>query len=549
MPIHFLSSFLQPLRMISQAYSPSPETWQKIHLVAQDTLKDMAYLAGACALTYFIILSPIDAIGVITLGAFAYYLFKPVFDSFLSPTDSSEDNALTPLSQRPASRLDAPPPLKNPFWANNCFMNAAFQMILQNKTLKEGLKTATDVWITRYEDLRLLSSYLNNKTQDVVVWTSRPPSDLSFFFIPSVLALFAHEDFSELRQYLRTHLPLEIKISFETLISHIHDKKPFDPLALFHKTTHHIQILGILTHEDAKLLIAEAWNRLKGKKDAFIKLKEILNACDHPHRSESFSPVSLNPLRAFLITNHTQGQQDAADFLGVMLNLIAESGIPFSFFFQVKEHLSYHRVDPDYHEDLTEERAMQLSSLPSNNQLTKIVPDFQLCLPLLSQNNPCGQTLLDTLSSWHQPSEDNTPAHFINQEKIFRYQLDQQKVSFPSSPERFILSLKRSFSDGRKNDAPVSIPEMLYLQGKMYQIQSAVIHEGSSYGGHYWSLVRQVSDDGHPGWWLCNDDNISEASTETIKHALTYGSFYLFEKLSFEEETKALMQELPYPLE
>lgn len=52
-----------------------------------------------------------------------------------------------------------------------------------------------------------------------------------------------------------------------------------------------------------------------------------------------------------------------------------------------------------------------------------------------------------------------------------------------------------------KDNEPIKYPEILNVAGTVYQFNSAIIHEGSLEGGHYWAICRK-SD----GYYLFNDD-------------------------------------------
>jgi ubiquitin C-terminal hydrolase len=73
-----------------------------------------------------------------------------------------------------------------------------------------------------------------------------------------------------------------------------------------------------------------------------------------------------------------------------------------------------------------------------------------------------------------------------------------------------VFQLKRFKEQGGhkvKNTDPVSYPEVLELEGGTYRFNSAIIHEGSLEGGHYWSICRK-----NDGYFILNDDTFKPTS-------------------------------------
>ena len=530
---------------------PSQQTSAKISSIAQETLKDLGQalaLVGGCTFLFFY---PIDAIATLSGGALIYYfilkeecdaLFEKIFGKPQPPDadNSSDPGLLSRIFSSPPFVPGQPPRLRNS--GSTCFMNAGLQAFLNDPVLKEGLKLSTPLSTKKYEDqkyqdLAILCSYLHNEERAVALSHAKTPLRQQGSLIPSILSLFAQEDFSELRSYLLRHLPT-FQISFEVLVDKIRKKEPFDPDILFGYKNSQQEILDFfLSTPDMKRLILAAKNKEKEKKEAFIALGEILEKCEMYEQGTDFPKdvICLHSLRPLLPHRCTHGQQDAIDFVTALINQIVESGISCPYFFPLTHEKHYSRADI---EEAVEKVALESrgtrdpSPMTPGGILGTTDPTFQFIVTPQPQDNPNGQILLDRLLGWHLPSDATEPCVFLGDDnQPHLYKLSQEKMTLPQLPEKFILSLNRILQGGRKNDAPVEIPQQLEIQGQRYQMQSAVRHSGGSWGGHYVSLVRKIHHE-EPIWWVCDDASIYKACDANIKSFLNKGSFYFFEKIS-----------------
>lgn len=77
-------------------------------------------------------------------------------------------------------------------------------------------------------------------------------------------------------------------------------------------------------------------------------------------------------------------------------------------------------------------------------------------------------------------------------------------MSVSKLPAILVLQLKRFREQGGhkiKNNDPVRYPEVLNFQGSNYRFNSAIVHEGSLEGGHYWTICQKQD-----GYFIFNDD-------------------------------------------
>jgi hypothetical protein len=70
----------------------------------------------------------------------------------------------------------------------------------------------------------------------------------------------------------------------------------------------------------------------------------------------------------------------------------------------------------------------------------------------------------------------------------------------------YILTLKRTLEDGKKNEKKITTTAKPAIGGKIFKIVSALIHTGKSSGGHYYNII--YGEDGRPLLEL-NDKRIS----------------------------------------
>ncbi len=520
-------------------FTISKETSDTISTIAQETLTCLGYgLVGATAAAAFVYY-PIDATAIVATTGFVYWilqdecraLFEKIFGKPKDP-DNTTGPSLGFFERwfpKPVFIQGQPPCLSNNTHTA-CFMNAPFQSILNDPPLKKSLQVSTTLWNDRYQALDTLCSYLSNQERALALHSHNEHVAPTTSIIPSVLSLFAHEDFAAIRTYLLKNLPY-FKIPFEQLVSKIHNKEPFDPQDVFYDEAENQKILDFcLNNQELRQLILDANPQIKEKQQALLSLSKILercekyeNSCDRPSDT-----IDLESLRPLLLQGLREGQQDALDFLMVLINRIVDSGIPCPYFFKIVHEKHYTKKEMP-----ADEKANYLSvirdpsSIGANDIIKTEETTCQLILKPKEKNNPSGQKLIDQSLSLCSVDERSEPGIFIDpQNAVDIYQPTHEKLSFPKLPEKFILSLARGI-DRQKNTAVVTIPEQLQIQGKTYHMHSAGLHRGGSWGGHYLSLVRKIHN-GNISWWECDDDSITKASSDTIKNFLTQGSFYFF---------------------
>jgi len=99
--------------------------------------------------------------------------------------------------------------------------------------------------------------------------------------------------------------------------------------------------------------------------------------------------------------------------------------------------------------------------------------------------------------------------------------LANKQLSIAQYPRVLMVQLKRfKQQNGKKvkNNEVVHYPEVLECGGVRYKFNSAVVHEGSLEGGHYWAVCEKG------GRYYCfNDEHVKEAE---YFHKNAYLLFY-----------------------
>lgn len=540
MAIDFFKTFYSSYKgtWSQKRFTVSKETYEKISSVAQKILICFGYgLTGGATAAAFLYY-PIDATAITATAGLVYVILKDECDALFEkiwpkPKDPKQDPAIQPpslwdnlstwLSPKPAFIAGQPPTLTNPHMTS-CFMNATFQCVWNDPCLKKNLSDSISLWNRRYKDLAILYAYLSNETRALVLQTDKEKLPSTTFIIPSVLTLFAHEDFAPIKNYLLKNLPY-FKIPFENLVLKIQNKQPFNPQDIFYDDVTNQKILDFfLENNHLKSLILKTQPDMKKKQEAFFALSEILQKCQ---AAEENSEICLEPLRPLLLEGYRQGQQDALDFLNVLMHLIVESGISCSYFFKIVHEKHYEKKEMKGKEAFLASKK-DPSAIDDTNTIKADENTFQLIIKPKKKSNQNGQELVNELFVLNPVVEEAEPCAFKSSDNVLDvYQLSKEKHVLSHLPDRFILSLARGVGT-RKNTAAITIPQELTMQGHTYQMHSAVLHSGTSGWGHYKAFVKKEEI-----WWECDDlSYISKASSSTISRFLDQGSFYFFTRVN-----------------
>ena len=97
-------------------------------------------------------------------------------------------------------------------------------------------------------------------------------------------------------------------------------------------------------------------------------------------------------------------------------------------------------------------------------------------------------------------------------------------------PEVLVLHLNRLRLHGNKVTQHVAMPHELVLPHAAYQynLQSLVIHQGGSTGGHYTCFVlSESSEKGASDWWFTSDEKVQRISADQLDSKQVYMAVYV----------------------
>jgi ubiquitin carboxyl-terminal hydrolase 8 len=146
-------------------------------------------------------------------------------------------------------------------------------------------------------------------------------------------------------------------------------------------------------------------------------------------------------------------------------------------------------------------------------EFTKYEPHFmiELSIPLVDNiriedciNFTFQDETLDTL--WHD-EKTNEKKQLI------------KKTQFSYYPNILVVHFKR-WIQMKKNKQNVHFDEILKLDNCIYELFGIINHEGTIFGGHYFSYIKKN------GWFIFNDTHISEIQVQNIVSDKNYCLFY-----------------------
>jgi len=255
--------------------------------------------------------------------------------------------------------------------------------------------------------------------------------------------------------------------------------------------------------------------------------------------------MRLSDLRYLLPEGRRQGQQDAADMLRALLDLIDVRKHPNLFFPLAMEQQYVSYEPPADNARAAAEAAQRLATCiaaggPSSTMTIDGVkrqlpqPSYELYLYL--PNQPAfGQQLFDQGFEFHEGLQHD-PVLYKDLEtgEARLYQMQAERFQVDELPDQFVLTLKRFTTDalgrGAKNSQPIVMPEFLTFGDDHYEVIAIVQHSGGYNGGHYTTLEK-----GNGTWWMCDDSSwrnpyVSKATLEQLRNGFTYGYSYIVRK-------------------
>jgi ubiquitin C-terminal hydrolase len=138
-----------------------------------------------------------------------------------------------------------------------------------------------------------------------------------------------------------------------------------------------------------------------------------------------------------------------------------------------------------------------------------------------------GQELLDTLFMPRNVKDPASPTACTDG----YYVMQTEKKAFEKPPQRFLVHLKRFTFEGaaRKISELVSMPELITIEKKHYRLKTIIHHLGGASGGHYIGYLKKDNI-----WIKANDSSVSIAEKSAIDEARENGYLYLYEEWQIE---------------
>ena len=240
----------------------------------------------------------------------------------------------------------------------------------------------------------------------------------------------------------------------------------------------------------------------------------------------------LRDLRNLMPENSSRGQQDADELLAVLLNWVDGSKHP-HLFFQKGTERKWEITDTQDANEIQKKQERHdnaqtnddlLTLMPSNGVLKQL--EGFACILEISDlfEGACGEELVQKALEFSQVEPFEAIYSYRGEAKYFK-QVAERAVLEPS-PERLIIRLKRFEYTNKASKINVSVrmKKKMKMGEHEYRLKSIVHHCGGVGGGHYTSYIFK-----NEKWWLCNDSDVM--SVDDISEGLNTGYLYFYEKL------------------
>lgn len=219
--------------------------------------------------------------------------------------------------------------------------------------------------------------------------------------------------------------------------------------------------------------------------------------------------VTTTALREFMPQSVQKGQQDANEFLNIILNGVDNQKHP-DLFAKVKTAYTWERKEGFIFSKVVESINTSAQSpelviplhLPS--QVTTVINGEALIKGHFSQKKHAGDNYIDRVTG-----------------KSFSPGLVQ--VSLENQPPQLVFSLNR-FTRYSKVTSAIQMPDNLTINSAKYTLKQIVMHHGQTMGGgHYTALLK----DEQGGWTHADDTRITPNAKRSD---LTDGYLYFYER-------------------
>jgi hypothetical protein len=430
---------------------------------------------------------------------------------------------------------------------NTCFINAVFQMIMNDTELTKAIREGFEAQIPHYEKFSTVYAWLLADSDTVpedqdILHTMGIIRKVAASNLTDVLKGFAKEEEQKaFRAHIETTYPIFQGMAFGPAVD----------LAA-------VQVDG-LKEELGKMKVdpemATFFGKLNSKPQDILKGLQAFIAGEKAYQEadQGKKPVAatvggnlwtsgtlLRGLRELMPEVRYYRQEDAEDFLFALLNWVDGSKYSGLYFDKGIER-QFELYTPPETESVTRAELLQQKKERSeaaqhDRDRLDVMPDTLLrrkmdgltCVLKLEHGlveGADGEALLQKTLESH-PSEGEPVVYIHEGEPKWFKQIADRAVLDPQ-PERIIVELKRFEYTDRptKIGCKVHMKEKVKIGNEEYQLKSIVHHSGIAGFGHYTSYICK---DGK--WWYCSDEDVF--LTTNISSGLDTGYLYFYEKIT-----------------
>lgn len=431
---------------------------------------------------------------------------------------------------------------------NTCFINAVFQMIMNDTELAKAIHESFEAEIPHYEKFATVFSWMLGESatvpeaQDVQQTMAIIRKSAASNLTDVLRGLAKEEERKAFRSYVETTYPIFQGMAFGSAID----------LAT-------VEVDG-LKEELGKMKsdpqMTSFFGKLKSKPQDVLKGLQAFVAGEKAYQAAEqgktavaatvggslwTSGTLLRALRELMPEACYSRQEDAEDFLFALLNWVDGSKYPGLYFnkgierqfalYTPPESESVARADlllqKKEKSDAAQHERDQLDEM--EEALLRRKMDGLTCVLKLEHGlieGADGEELLQKTLESH-PSEGEPVVYIHEGEAKWFNEVSSRAVLHPQ-PERIIVGLKRfEYTDGaaKKIDCKVHMKEKMKMGDEEYQLKSIVHHSGVAGFGHYTSYILKNGK-----WWYCNDEGVSV--TTDISTGLNTGYLYFYERVT-----------------
>ncbi len=258
-------------------------------------------------------------------------------------------------------------------------------------------------------------------------------------------------------------------------------------------------VFQIIMHDDLlRAAIVETYQN-----DPSPKAQALIEAINRYALRET---ISTNALRQFMPKGFQNGQQDASEFLSLLLNSVS-----------VEKHGALYAKLTTTNEW---EKKGWFGMVSDTKKTSVTANEFLIPIQIPKTNHLLNGT---NLIQSHFAKKRHQGENYKDELSGKIYSPGHVQLTLENTPRRLVFSLNR-FDDSGKINSPVEMPEIVEMQGNRYALSKIIMHHGETMGnGHYTALLRYEA-----GRWIHADDKTVRAVNRTTQDQKD-GYIYFYE--------------------